>query len=394
MSTLILTVAFLSVTAAIIILYRQNLALRRDIASRISREAGDLEKQKEELRHLVSLEFKVMADDIMKKNASELSHRNSREIDSVIGPLKDRLEQFNKACSDSYVKENASRQSLSDQIDRLIQLNHSIGEEARNLTKALRHNPKQQGDWGEIVLETLLEKGGLTKNINFFTQQTRDDDGETFRSVEGKSLRPDVIIALPDNRRIIVDSKVSLTAFADYCSAPDKAAEEEAGRRHIASVRKHIKELSEKAYQHHITGSLGHVLMFVPNEGAYLTALRLDPDICGYAFDRKVVIVTSAHLLSVVQIISQMWRQDAQNKNTEKIAALGGLLYDKFVKFTDDLKRVEKALDDASAAYDSCYRDLVTGNTSILARAERLRELGARNRSTVSRRIIEDSTPD
>jgi len=395
MTIIIISAAFTIALALISIIFsRQYNAARKNYEDRIAELNDNIKTQKEEFRHQISLEFKVMADEIMKSNSSQLNHANSMQIEALLNPLKERLEQFNKACTDSYVKENASRQSLTDRIDKLVTLNMEIGREARNLTNALKHDSRQQGAWGEMVLETILEKGGLTRNVNFFTQQTRDEEGKVLRSDEGRSLRPDVIIALPDNHKMIVDSKVSLTAYMDYCNSADKQTAGEAGRRHIASLKKHVRELSEKAYQHNITGCAEHVLMFIPNESAYIDAIRIDPEICNFALERKIVIVTPAHLLSVVQLVAQLWRQDSRDKNTEKIAALGGLLYDKFVKFTDNMKRMEKAIDEASKAYENCYKDLTSGGTSLVARAERLRQLGAKNKSALSRQILDDTVAE
>lgn len=371
---------------------RRELAdAERRYEERIKEINDRMERRMLELREQSSAEFRNMAAQALKENSSGLKQANNEQIEALLKPLKERIEEFNRACTDSYMKENASRKSLYDQIERLMQTNHTIGEEARNLTNALRNDSQKQGRWGEIVLETLLEKAGMTRGVNFLVQQTRDSAGETMRDESGRGQRPDVVILLPGKHNIIVDSKVSLKSYVDYCNADSKEERDSFGRQLVESVRKHIKELADKNYQGSVKDSAEHVLMFIPNEGAYLAAVQIDPDIWNYAYERKVVIVSPAHLFSVVQLVAQMWRQENQNRNAESIARLGGYLYDKFVAFCSDMKKIEKNLSDAQRAYDACYKGLTQGGTSLVRRAERLRELGAKTSKVINERMREDS---
>lgn len=360
----------------------------------ISEMRQRMEERSQELRQQSMAEFRNLTQEALRLNSDGLRQANAENISSLLQPLKERIEQFSRACTDSYVKENASRQSLVDQIDKLINANNSIGEEARNLTNALKYDSQKQGRWGEIVLETLLEKAGLTRNINYYPQLTKDFSGQMLHDEEGKAQRPDVVILLPDKRCIVVDSKVSLKSYMDYCNATDDAERTLAGKRHVESVKNHVKELAAKKYQQTVKDSAEHVLMFMPNEGAYLAAVQLEPDIWNYAYDRKVVIVSPAHLFSVVQLITQMWRQDKQNRNAEKIASLGGLLYDRIAGLCGDMEKLERCINSTQKAYGECYNSLTKGARSVVNRAERMRELGAKTSRRIPETMADDAGAD
>lgn len=349
----------------------------------------EYENRQEKLQKETQVQFENLASKILQTNANSLKTANSEQIEAVLRPLKENIENFRKAVNDSYVKENASRQSLVDQITRLVQLNETIGKEARNLTTALKGNSKTQGDWGEMILETLLENAGLEKDINFRIQPTRDGSGEIYKSEQGKSLRPDVLIMLPDEHCVVVDSKVSLTAFVDYCNAEDEQSKAEAGRRHLQSVMKHIDELSEKKYQDVIKGAAEQVMMFIPNESAYITALQLDINLWKYAYDRRVVMVSPTHLFSVMSIVSQMWRQEKQNQNAMKIAERGSLLYEKFVGFADSFLKVGKSIEDAQKSYEKSLGQLKNGRGNLVWQAEELKRMGVKATKKIPTQFLE-----
>lgn len=353
-----------------------------------------LEKRSEEINRQAILELRDISREMLRSSASDLTNANSRQLDALLSPLRDKIDSFTRAVSDSYMKDNATRKSLADQIDRLMALNHTIGEEARNLTDALKGNSKVQGDWGEMVLESLLENAGLQKNVNFLVQPSRDFSGNTLRNEEGRIMRPDVVVMLPDNHRIIIDSKVSLTAYTEYFRADSRDDRSRAGRRHLESVRKHIDELGSKQYHLILKDAMEHVLMFIPNEGAYLAAIQLDPDLWKYAYDRKVVIVSPTHIFSVMQIVTQLWRQENQSRNAVEIAKLGGLLYDKFTDFVASLDNIDRHLSNARAASDKARRQLTDGGSSLVRRAERLRNLGAKTSRRLSERIVDEAYLD
>ena len=349
------------------------------------------EKQNESLRREMMLQFNVLASDVLKRNSESLKEANSEQIDALLRPLKENIESFKKTISEGYVKESSSRKLLEVQIERLVKLNETIGEEARNLTSALKGNSKVQGDWGEMILETLLENAGLERGINFETQLTRDGSGNVLKNDEGKLLRPDVLIKLPDNHSIIVDSKVSLTAFVDYCNAEDENVRIVAGKKHLQSVYAHIDELYAKMYQNNLKGAADYVMMFIPNESAYIAAVQLDINLWKYAYERGVIIVSPTHLFSVMSIVSQLWRQDKQNKNAKLIAERGGKLYDKLVLFMDSFEKVGKSIDDAMTSYNKSFNQLRTGKGNVLRQAEDMKNLGAKASKSLPERLSDSA---
>ena len=349
------------------------------------------EQQNEALRQEMMLQFNVLASDVLKRNSESLKEANSEQIDALLRPLKENIESFKKTISEGYVKESSSRKLLEVQIERLVKLNETIGEEARNLTSALKGNSKVQGDWGEMILETLLENAGLERGINFETQLTRDSGGNVLKNDEGKLLRPDVLIKLPDNHSIIVDSKVSLTAFVDYCNAEDENVRIVAGKKHLQSVYAHIDELYAKMYQNNLKGAADYVMMFIPNESAYIAAVQLDINLWKYAYERGVIIVSPTHLFSVMSIVSQLWRQDKQNRNAMLIAERGGKLYDKLVLFMDSFEKVGKSIDDAMTSYNKSFNQLRTGKGNVLRQAEDMKALGAKASKSLPERLSDSA---
>lgn len=344
-----------------------------------------------EQKRTAQLEFEALSRETLRLQSEAMERYNSDQLKGLLDPMRERLEAFNKAVSEAYIKDNADRRSLQDQIERLMNFNNRIGEEANNLAKALKGDNKVQGEWGETVLETLLEQAGLQKGINFETQVTTDDTGRTLRDEDGKHIRPDVIVALPEGRRIIIDSKVSLTSYLDLVAADDKPAIDAAKARLVESVKGHIQELAGGKYQKEVKNSAEHILMFMPNEGAYIAAVQAEPKLWDYAFSRGVVIVAPTHLFSVMQLISQLWRQDGQNRNAAEIAKLGGLIYDKVATFLNDFEGIAKHLQAADNAYEKCRKHLTSGGTSIVARADRMRTLGAKASKAISQAMLDSA---
>ena len=370
---------------------RQIDLLTRQHARQIEMLTAKYELQNEALRQEMMLQFNVLASDVLKRYSESLKEANSEQIDALLRPLKENIESFKKTISEGYVKESSSRKLLEVQIERLVKLNETIGEEARNLTSALKGNSKVQGDWGEMILETLLENAGLERGINFETQLTRDSGGNVLKNDEGKLLRPDVLIKLPDNHSIIVDSKVSLTAFVDYCNAEDENVRIVAGKKHLQSVYAHIDELYAKMYQNNLKGAADYVMMFIPNESAYIAAVQLDINLWKYAYERGVIIVSPTHLFSVMSIVSQLWRQDKQNRNAMMIAERGGKLYDKLVLFMESFEKVGKSIDDAMTSYNKSFNQLRTGKGNVLRQAEDMKALGAKASKSLPERLSDSA---
>lgn len=347
-----------------------RLALQqRDMEERLQRQTQQAEEQSR-------LHFRSIADEVLRRQSESLKAQNNELIAMALNPVKTKLDEFSKTVTDSYVKETADRKSLSDQIERLMKLNSDIGREARNLTTALKGDSKVQGDWGEMVLQTLLESAGMVEGQNFFTQVTHDEGNRTLTDDQGNRLRPDVVVNLPDNHKMVIDSKVSLKAYTEYMSAHTDEERASAGKRHIKSVIGHIDELGDKRYQSKISKAADHIMMFIPNEGAYYAAMQLNPDLWKYAYDRNVVMVSPTHLFSVMQIVAQLWQQDRQNKYAMEIAKAGGELYDKFVDYYNDMAKVEKSLHDVVKNFDRCRQD-VENRVGLSAKARKLRDLGA-----------------
>lgn len=358
-------------------LERQQAEMERRLALQQREMEARLKEQSAKADEQSRLHFVNIAEEILKRQSATLKTENTELIANALNPVKTKLEEFSKTITDSYVKETADRKSLSDQIERLMQLNSDIGKEARNLTTALKGDSKVQGDWGEMVLQTLLESAGMVEGQNFFTQVTRDEANQTLKDEMGNHLRPDVVVALPDNHKMVIDSKVSLKAYTEYMSASTEIEKKEAGKRHIKSVVAHIDELGDKKYQKLIQKSADHVMMFIPNEGAYYAAMQLNPDLWKYAYDRQVVMVSPTHLFSVMQIVAQLWQQDKQNKYAMEIAKAGGELYDKFVDYYNDMNKVEKSLNDVVKNFERCRND-VENRVGLYAKANKLKELGAK----------------
>ncbi|MDE6339263.1 MAG: DNA recombination protein RmuC, partial [Muribaculaceae bacterium] len=316
-----------------------------------------------------------MASESLDRNSRALRQDNADQLQSILTPLKMRIEDFNQEIARNHTDAVASRRTLSDQIERLARLNLSIGEDAKNLSKALRGNTRVQGQWGETILQTLLEQAGLKKGINFDTQVTRDSSRKIIADDEGRSRRPDMIIYLPENRNIIIDSKTSLSAYLDFCDAVSDEEAKEAIKRHLISVKKHIDELSSRNYSKIVPNALEQVMMFIPNDGAMLAAIDNDSALVSYAIERKIVLVSPSQITGLILLISQIWRKEAQDRNALEIAKLGGLLYDTAKDFISDLEGVEKGLNTARRSYESALSRLTNGSRSFLARAERLRDL-------------------
>lgn len=312
--------------------------------------------------------FAAIAAQVMTQSRADLRAETTSQVQSLLDPLRRELDSFSHTVSEKYSREAAERHALREKIDELRELNSAIGTETRRLYNALRGNNREQGQWGELVLQTLLENAGLTEGREFQTQQVSGD------------RRPDVIVNFPGDGCVIIDSKASMTNYLAYCDAETEEQRAIAAKGHVASVRRHIDELARKNYQE-LTGAerkLEFVMMFMPNEGAYLAAMQFEPKLWEEAYNKHIIIISPTHLLSVLRLVEQMWRHDAQNKNAMRIAEEAGKMYDKFVGFVDDLNDVEKALAKATATLTAAQRKLDSGTGNLATRAQRLKEMGAR----------------
>lgn len=374
-----LFIAIASVTFTFIMMSRTQKEREKNsiyLEERLTELARSLNKEME-------TRVKLSAHESLQATSSSLRETNLEQINAILEPLKVKIDEFHRSVSISNTQSAASRKSLNDSMERLMKMNMSIGEEARNLAMALKGNSKVQGEWGETVLTGLLEEAGLTKGIHFDCQLTKDETGSTLINETGNRLRPDVIVRLPEGNSIIIDSKVPLKAYLEYCEATTPGEEATALHRHIAAVKRTIDRLASKEYHRILKSSADYVIMFIPNDGAYIAALRSDSDLAGYAFDKKVILASSPHLLSIIQLTARMWRQHKQETNAAEIARLGGLLYDKMAAFTKDMEGIENHLSQAMNSYRNAFSKLAEGRQSIVARAERLRSMGVKTNTRI-----------
>lgn len=372
-------VSLLIVIATIIIciaLYLTVRALNKNKSVQLEQSIKVLKDELDRRQLEGLLQLKDVTGNSLSESEKELRRRNLQQIDTILSPLKEKIDNFNRLIHDSYTRSEASRKSLNDRIDDLLSLNMRVTAETNKLSTALRGNISVQGKWGEMILQSLLEKAGLQKGINYDTQVTSDSSGNALISEEGKRQKPDVVIYLPENRHIIIDSKVSLTAYMDYMDAKTEDRKKESLRRHVESVKRQIDILASKDYQKSMRHAAEQVILFIPNEAAYLAAMNFDNKLWEYAYNKKITIVSAAHLFAVMQIVEQLWRQESRNNNALEIANLGGMLYDSVVAFHAEMSKIEQHLKAAADAYAAANNKLTESNRSVLARAERLRELG------------------
>lgn len=320
--------------------------------------------------------FTLMATNIMEQQTQSLRRHSQEQMEQILNPLKNDIEQFRKSVTDCYSNESRERFSLEQRIKELIETNLNIGKEAKELATALRGNTKKQGDWGEMVLETILEKSGLRKDEEY-TLQYGSENGTALRDESGRTLRPDVVVHYPGNRSMVIDSKVSLTAFVEYANAESEEQRTLFGKQHVASVMKHVGELADKKYQDYVgTERLDFVMMFIPNEAAYAAAMTIDSTLWIKAYDKRVLIVSPTQLVGSLRLIAQLWNHDRQTQNAQKIAVESGKMYDKFVGFVEDMEKIRRGIKTTSDAYESALKKLSEGAGNLVRRAENLREMG------------------
>ena len=372
---------FLCVIAVVCIVLVALVAIK-DKAARALR--NELEEARIENARLKE---KIGNVEAFNSQSEKFKEANETRLSEILNPLKEDIKDFKRRVDDTYMNSSKERTLLGEQMKRLMELNMSIGKEARDLTEALSGNTKVQGDWGEMVLETILVKSGLVEGENYFVQRTKNDDGTQIKNDDNGRLRPDVVVALPDKKCIVIDSKVSLTAYVNYINADNDDDRQRFGKAHLLSVRSHLKELETKRYQDFVgvgnDDRIDYVLMFIPNEHAYMAAMTLDNNLWMEAYEKRVVIISPAHVISTLRLIAQLWTRDKQTKNALKIAEEGGKLYDKFVGFVNDMQTVEQSLGKASEAYASAMSKLHTGRGCIVSKVENLKKLGAKTSKTL-----------
>lgn len=344
----------------------------------------DQEKTMFEHQAQFKADFENLANKILKQTTSEFSQSNQKQIGDLLAPLRDQILGFEKRVNEVHSNDTQHRSELMGQVKSLMELNTQIREEATNLTHALRGDTKQQGAWGEFILEKVLESSGLVKGQEYETQVfVRDEEG---------AFKPDVVVNLPDNKCVIIDSKVSLKAFDLFVNEQDKELQKKYLAQHVASVKQHVKSLSSKDYHQKVKGqSVDFVLMFLPVEAGFAEALKADLGLYNYAWESGIVIVSPTTLLATLRTVASVWKQEKQNRNVIQIAEESGKLYDKFVGFLLDFEKIKRGIESTSNAYESALKKLKSGNGNLISKAEKVKALGAKTSKEIDSTLIESS---
>jgi DNA recombination protein RmuC len=353
------------------------------VNSNLEQKLAEQKKELEELQSRFTKEFENLANRILEEKSQKFTEQNKSNLDNILMPLQERIKEFEKRVNEVYVNETKERASLAEQIRNLHELNQQMSKDANNLTRALKGDSKTQGSWGEFILESILEKSGLLKDREYAVQQT-------VKSEDGKNLRPDVIVNLPENKSMVIDSKVSLTAYEHFTSSDDETERARYLKDHITSIRNHIKRLSPKEYQKlYGLSSLDFVLMFIPIEPAFGLAVQNDSGIFYEAFEKNIVIVSPTTLLATLRTIASIWKQEKQNSNALEIAKQSGELYDKFVGFVEDLISLGNNLKQTKDNYDKAMNKLVEGRGNLVGRVENIKQLGANTTKSIPNPLLD-----
>ncbi len=363
---------------------RLEVAQQSEIRAREEARHREDEQQKRETQ--LREQFKNIATEIFTDHSRQFKESSRESIDTLLKPFKENITSFRDRVETIYNFENEQRGALKNELERLMELNRRITNETHNLTNALRGNSKVQGDWGEMILETILQSSNLVRGTHYSTQTN-------FKDEEGNNLRPDVVLNLPEGKQIIIDSKTSLTAFVNYVNSEDPAVRRQALDAHILSVRQHIKELANKEYQK-LINSPDFVIMFIPSEPAFLAALQTESSLWSEAYEKRVIISSPTNLFALLKLVDDLWKRNAQSKNTAEIVTRGTKLYDQLVNFVASLEGVGTALDNAKVKYDDAYKRLCTGNDNIIRNGEKLRKLGLPTKKQQSAKALIDNDLD
>lgn len=343
-------------------------------------------------------EFQNIAGNLLSSKQEALQQNNKEQIGELLKPLQQQFDAFKKSVEESKTSSEVSKRELKDSFEATLKLfaqqqnqavealkeeTLKIGNDANNLTQALKRDTKKQGNWGELILESILEASGLVKDVQYFIQETNIDD-------EGKIKRPDVVVRFPEGRSVIIDSKVSLTAYTEAYETPDEDFRRKRLKDHAKSVKKHVDELADKKYDEAVKDSIGFILMFIPNDQCYLSALEEEPDLSRYAYSKGIVIISPSNLMMALQLAFNMWQQDIRNKNIENIIKTANELYNKVAGFSESMLSVEKYLNQLSNAFITAKKQLYEGNGNIMKKVETLKSYGLNPRKEIKGLPLDD----
>jgi len=371
----------------------EHIRVERDRAlQRAIRLEAELDSERKQVQHRIDSlneakealtnQFKNLANEILEDNTKKFTEQNAQQLDILLKPLQTKLTEFKEQVSNSYEKESRERFALKHEIERLANLNLKMSDEARSLTNALKGDSKIQGNWGELVLESILDSSGLRKGEEYLVQ-------DSHTQTDGSRLQPDVIIKLPEGRHLVIDSKVSISAYARHTEAASTDEADKELLAHIQSIRQHIQGLSGKNYAGIADiASVDFVLMFIPIEPAFLSALKSAPNLYQEALSKNIVLVCPSTLMATLRTVAHLWRQDQQNKNAMEIARQCANLYDKFVGFVEDLEQIGKRLDQAQSSYHDAFNKLKTGKGNLIKAAEKVKELGVKPNKMIASNLL------
>ncbi len=362
----------------------RDLVAKQGALDNIKERLDQERKQLEELQTKFKIEFENVANRILKQNTMEFNESSSKKMMDILNPLKEKIQDFEKKVDETYKKGFQDQSDLKVEVKKLYELSVSLDKDAKDLTKALKSDNKKQGNWGEVILERVLERSGLIKDEEYVLQFTARND-------DGAFLRPDVLIKLPDDKHLIIDSKVSLIAYTEYVASEDEDLQNRALKRHLESIKQHIKELSAKRYDTlEGVNSPDFVLLFMPIEPAFSLAVQLDAELFNFAWSQRVVIVSPTTLLATLRTVHSIWKYEKQNQNAMEIAERGGKLYDKFEGFVKDLESIGTHIERTSKAYTEAHKKLSSGSGNILRQVEQLKEMGVPTKKSLPSQYLDE----
>ncbi|WP_299001961.1 DNA recombination protein RmuC [uncultured Tenacibaculum sp.] len=360
-----------------------ELARKNEELKNLQLKLNENKEEVEKLQDKFTKEFENLANKILDEKSNKFTEQNKKNIKDILNPLQEKIQTFEKKVEDTQKESISMHSALKEQLLGLKELNAQMSKETINLTKALKGDSKTQGNWGELVLERVLEKSGLEKDREYFVQQS-------FTNEEGKRIMPDVVIHLPDNKKMVVDSKVSLTAYEQFINTEEDIEKERFLKEHVNSLKRHVEQLSEKKYEDiYKIESPDFVLLFVPIEPAFAVALNEDNTLYNKAFERNIVIVTPTTLLATLRTIDTMWNNEKQQRNALEIARQAGALYDKFQGLLIDLVNIGKKIDGTKADYSAAMNKLVEGRGNLITSVEKLKKMGAKAKKALPEKILE-----